>query len=341
MIATKDIWNYFALNEDNHAICNRCEASIKYNSRHGPNNLRNHINSFRCKEHIVVGEEKRKPSPHDVWNFFTLIQEELAKCKNCGKEVTYRSTNGPGNLKAHLKTVTCKNYGKEIVEEELTPQAPPPPVPHVVVLPKIDPKLFENILFLLKNIVIYDNKVRYNIPKHKSLHFGLVNRRDNFIAYSITSRKYISLYNELILIGKRICPVKFTTITVLKNTVTGKHKDRNNYGATCIVSIGDYSGCTLFIEGQEFNAKYQPLVFDGYKYEHWNTDDLVGDKYSLVFYSIKNNITDQIEVIEDEYDDEANLKEMCLKEKKDENAELRNELIISLQQIIEKIKLLK
>lgn len=82
MIATKDIWNYFALTEDNHAICNRCEASIKYNSRHGPNNLRNHINSFRCKEHIVVGEEKRKPSPHDVWNFFTLIQEELAKCKN-------------------------------------------------------------------------------------------------------------------------------------------------------------------------------------------------------------------------------------------------------------------
>jgi hypothetical protein len=157
----------------------------------------------------------------------------------------------------------------------------------------------------------------------------------------VASRKYISLYNELILVGKKICPIKFTTITVLKNTVTGKHKDKNNYGSTCIVSIGDYSGCKLIIEGQEYDAKYRPLIFDGYRYEHWNTDDLEGDKYSLVFYSLKNDITSQIEVVEDEFSETNHLSEMCEKESKTERQDKIKEILVALGDLTQKIKDLK
>lgn len=360
MAAKNEIWNSFTLNEEtNHATCNRCGSSLKYSSRNGPNNLRHHLESFACKEHVTLSEEDaklmnivppiRKPSPHEIWNHYVLIDNDLARCYRCGKLVTYRSVAGPGNLKAHLKTNGCKGMIKtkeEVVKEEEEPLLPQPPaaaavvvvIPNVIVLPKADPLLFSTILNLLENIVVYDSKIRYNIPKHKSLHFGLVNRRDNFISYSVASRKYVSLYNELILLGKKICPIKFTTITVLKNTVTGKHKDKNNYGSTCIVSLGNYTGCKLIIEGKEYDARYQPLIFDGHRYEHWNTDDLVGDKYSLVYYSLKNDITNQIEVVEDEFSDMNHLSEMCEKESKKVRDDKINDIIALLQTVVEKIK---
>jgi len=55
---------------------------------------------------------------------------------------------------------------------------------------------------------------------------------------------------------------------------------------SCIVSIGDYTGCNLVIENKKYDAKYNPIVFNGSLIEHWNTDDLVGDKYSLIYYNI-------------------------------------------------------
>ena len=42
------------------------------------------------------------------------------------------------------------------------------------------------------------------------------------------------------------------------------------------------------IENKVYDAYYTPIIFDGYKLEHFNTDDLVGNKYSLVFFKIKN-----------------------------------------------------
>jgi hypothetical protein len=40
------------------------------------------------------------------------------------------------------------------------------------------------------------------------------------------------------------------------------------------------------IKSKNYYAKYQPLIFNGSKLEHYTTDDLVGNKYSLVFYNI-------------------------------------------------------
>jgi hypothetical protein len=41
----------------------------------------------------------------------------------------------------------------------------------------------------------------------------------------------------------------------------------------------------VFIEGVPFDARYQPILFDGSMLEHWNSDDLVGNKYSLIFFT--------------------------------------------------------
>jgi hypothetical protein len=38
------------------------------------------------------------------------------------------------------------------------------------------------------------------------------------------------------------------------------------------------------IEGKMYDAKNTPIIFNGSQLEHWNTDDLEGLKYSLVFY---------------------------------------------------------
>jgi hypothetical protein len=52
-----------------------------------------------------------------------------------------------------------------------------------------------------------------------------------------------------------------------------------------LVSFGEYSGCNIVVEGAKLNADCQPIIFNGADLEHWNTDDLVGTKYSLVYYN--------------------------------------------------------
>jgi hypothetical protein len=41
----------------------------------------------------------------------------------------------------------------------------------------------------------------------------------------------------------------------------------------------------LIIEGETHDAFCNPVTFDGSRLVHWNTADLAGNKYSLVFYN--------------------------------------------------------
>jgi hypothetical protein len=66
--------------------------------------------------------------------------------------------------------------------------------------------------------------------------------------------------------------------------VCPKHYDSKNVGESMLVSFGDYTGCNIVIEGIVYDAKHTPVIFNGSKREHWNTDNLTGNKYSLVFY---------------------------------------------------------
>lgn len=307
-----DIWNNFTVRDNNIATCNRCNKTMMYNRAAGISNLKKHLKSIYCNKlyNSVI------KSSHKIWEKFTPLDKNQVSCNRCGKAMTYKSVNGPGNLTAHLKTTKCiemKKSGEEVVQEEeeeedqedelFEEEEEDNKFTDVIVLPKVDKKLFEDVLFILENHVMLQKKSRFdNICP--SIHLGIVRRRDRSMWYSVSTKKYITLYNELVTIGKKIFPKnKFTSIYILKNTVCKKHRDRNNYGPSCIISIGDYKGCKLMIENVEFNAHYTPLIFDGFKYEHWNTDDLVGNKYSIVYYSLENNITDQINEFHDDVDD--------------------------------------
>ena len=51
-----------------------------------------------------------------------------------------------------------------------------------------------------------------------------------------------------------------------------------------LLSFGDYTGCNIVINGDKYDANRQPIMFNGSLLEHYNSDDLVGNKYSLVFF---------------------------------------------------------
>jgi hypothetical protein len=175
----------------------------------------------------------------------------------------------------------------------------------VIKLPSINPKLFEPILKIFETLAFKKNHAyiegiqnqgnyRKNFGEHKSIVFGFIENRPaimkkyNKEKYELSRHTKAKMYvwEELKKIGDIICPFQYSSCYINNNTVSGKHYDSNNVGLSCIVSIGDYEGCNLVISGKKYDAKYKPIIFDGSKIEHWNTDDLVGNKYSLIFYNI-------------------------------------------------------
>jgi FkbM family methyltransferase len=51
-----------------------------------------------------------------------------------------------------------------------------------------------------------------------------------------------------------------------------------------IVGLGDFDGGSIFVEGQSYDIRYQPLEFDGWKQRHW-TEPFRGERYSLVWFT--------------------------------------------------------
>jgi hypothetical protein len=119
---------------------------------------------------------------------------------------------------------------------------------------------------------------------------------------SAPSRDNPKILMEVLRIGKLISPpgFSFNTITINHNTCSPRHQDDGNVGKSILVSFGEYTGSRICVEtviknedGEmeniqiHHNTKYSPIFFDGSKLWHQNTDDRVGNKYSLVFYSKK------------------------------------------------------
>jgi hypothetical protein len=127
---------------------------------------------------------------------------------------------------------------------------------------------------------------RAGFGKHRSITFGITKGRfNNIIGLSYFSKKYPHLYEEIFRIGKLICPFEFKSVHLNNNVICPKHKDKGNHGESLLISFGNYEGGNIVIENQIYDAKYTPIIFDGSLLEHWNTDDLVGNKYSLVFFN--------------------------------------------------------
>ena len=147
--------------------------------------------------------------------------------------------------------------------------------------------LFENILFKMKK----GSTGRKGFPEYRGAVFGLTRPRFKYKGYlqvSTDSIRSPEAYEEIMRIGKMICPFEFNSVQVNKNLVCPAHKDSNNIGLSLLVSFGDYTGGNIVIENKKYDANCRPVIFNGAALEHYNSDDLVGTKYSLVFFTARN-----------------------------------------------------
>lgn len=158
-------------------------------------------------------------------------------------------------------------------------------------LPKLDKTEFNLLYELLSQISIpfkQGNNSRHNFKKHRATTFGVTRGRYNgIIGLSNLSKKYPKIYEEILRIGKIICPFEFQSIHLNHNVVCPKHKDSNNAGESLLISFGEYEGCKIVIDEKIYDANCSPIIFNGSQLEHYNTDDLVGNKYSLVYFQHK------------------------------------------------------
>lgn len=122
---------------------------------------------------------------------------------------------------------------------------------------------------------------------HRAMTLGICRARTTHkLGLSYMSKKYPELYKRIVEFGKTFVPFEFTTIHINHNVVCPRHLDPNNIGQSCIVALGDYTGCDLVIENVgTYDIKCKPLVFNGAKAYHYNTPLIDGDKYSLVFFN--------------------------------------------------------
>jgi hypothetical protein len=135
-------------------------------------------------------------------------------------------------------------------------------------------------------------KSRHGFPKHRAQVFGYTLRRivekgGSRAAISRYTKLYPHIYQQLVEIGTKYAKIPFNSIYVNHNVTCPRHKDSNNVGKSCLISLGEYTGGNIVIEGVKYDANCRAIIFNGGKLEHWNTDDLVGNKYSLVFYQTK------------------------------------------------------
>lgn len=108
-----------------------------------------------------------------------------------------------------------------------------------------------------------------------------------------------TLFGELIeaifeLEGK-IAPGRKPSTMVAINRRAGfkPHVDAGaGYGqsSSLIVGLGDYEGGELAVEKEEFDIRYKPLEFDGWRSRHW-TLPFRGERFSLVYFTPATSMT--------------------------------------------------
>jgi len=184
-----------------------------------------------------------------------------------------------------------KNKMYEIVFKKVNPIQ----VEEPVYLPELDNPLdYMEVYELLCNSVIKNQTGKSgrarSFGKHRSIVLGYIKARiTRKYNLSAETKKHPELYEAVVSLGKRICPFQFNAIQINHNVICSRHIDGCNVGKSVIVSLGDYEGCDLVVEGfGTYNTICRPLMFDGSKIYHYNTPLISGNKYSLVFYTNPN-----------------------------------------------------
>ena len=146
-------------------------------------------------------------------------------------------------------------------------------------------------------ITLYELMARINIPRnsldsnrkhfperYRGMVMGITRGRGKLVVGpSYNTKKYPQLMDELNRIGS-LLGLDYTSVQINKNVVCPKHKDSKNVGESVIFSIGNYTGCTLMVDGVAVETKHRAIEFNGAMCEHWNTDDLVGDRWSFIYF---------------------------------------------------------
>lgn len=134
---------------------------------------------------------------------------------------------------------------------------------------------------------------RSGFGEHRSMTFGVTRHRfkGRQLLPSWASLKYPEMHKEIFRLGNAFCPHPFTSVHLNSNVTCPPHVDGNNNGESTVLSFGGYVGGALVIEGEngvavQHDAYCRPVTFDGNAWTHWNTPDLVGNKYSLVFFNM-------------------------------------------------------
>jgi len=141
--------------------------------------------------------------------------------------------------------------------------------------------MFEEIYIPMKNFATS----RRGFGRHRSMIMGITRGRFNgIIGLSEKSKKYPHIYKEILRI-QNLIGIEATSIHVNHNVTCPPHFDSKNVGESVLVSFGDYTGGNIVVNDVMYDANLQPLRFNGAELLHYNTDDLIGNKYSLVFFS--------------------------------------------------------
>ena len=153
----------------------------------------------------------------------------------------------------------------------------------------------EDILPLIENNPIKVNYSRKNSGVGRTQVFGYGGRRGLGFGEFANNSNYPELFKALVELGERVVPdfIPWTAIQVNKNYQTIPHRDAHNIGLSFSFSFGDFSGGELVVDGQPFQTRLAPLVFNGALLEHYNKP-ISGDRYSLVYFvSAPKDMTDK------------------------------------------------
>lgn len=167
------------------------------------------------------------------------------------------------------------------------------PVETPTVLDTIPADEYTTVANILKNTTIRMNRNGSGRAKsfgdHRAVTLGMIKSRvTREWGLSAQSKRSPELYTAVVELGKKICPpnFEFTSIHINNNVVCPRHLDPYNVGNSVIVSVGEYEGCNLAIDGHgEFDTCMKPLLFNGASMYHYNTPLISGNKYSLIYFT--------------------------------------------------------
>ena len=89
---------------------------------------------------------------------------------------------------------------------------------------------------------------------------------------------------DLTLLCDTINPYEYNCIYITKNGSYEKHTDVKRFGPKLSISVGQWTGNKLLIDGEHVCDHNRAVIFDGTKVPHETTPHKTGLKYNLMFY---------------------------------------------------------